>query len=309
MGVIIEQAYKSINQGSKSFALASRFLPKRYRDSVAMLYAWCRYCDDIIDGQEMGHGQLSNYKDGQLDRLSYLSKKTTEALSGKFMNDPIFDGLAKVINENDIEHKYPEQLLMGFSMDANCRVYRTIEDVLDYSYYVAGVVGIMIAKIMGVKDEAVLDRACDLGIAFQLTNIARDVIDDAKADRVFLPQSLFLDTAINGSAKELIDHNNLAVLHRAVLAQLGIADEYYKSSKVGIEALPFRCAWAMSAALYVYRDIGNKIKNQGPKIWSTRVSSSILRKFYLSILALFSTFLRRGDNYAPRQMLYQRPRF
>ena len=78
-------------------------------------------------------------------------------------------------------------------MDANCRVYRTIDDVLDYSYYVAGVVGIMIARIMGITDEHVLDRACDLGIAFQLTNIARDIMDDAKADRVFVPQSLFHD--------------------------------------------------------------------------------------------------------------------
>ena len=308
MDIITEHAHQSIQQGSKSFSLALKFLPRRYRNDIAMLYAWCRYCDDVIDGQEMGHGQISDYKNGQLDRLSFLNERTSEALSGKFMNDPIFDGLAKVINSNCIDHKYPNELLRGFSMDANCRVYRTIDDVLDYSYYVAGVVGIMIARIMGITDEHVLDRACDLGIAFQLTNIARDIMDDAKADRVFIPQSLFHNKGISGSVKELLDQRNLPIIHEAVLAQLSLADRYYRSSKVGIKALPFRCAWAMYAALNVYSDIGSKIKKQGPGAWSNRVSSSHLRKLYLSFIALFSIFLNKLVSDIPRENLYQRPK-
>jgi phytoene synthase len=308
MDVITEHAHQSIKQGSRSFSLASKFLPKRYRDDVAMLYAWCRYCDDVIDGQEMGHGQISDYKHGQLDRLSYLNKRTAEALSGKFMNDPIFDGLAKVINNNCIDHKYPNELLRGFSMDANCRVYRTVDDILDYSYYVAGVVGVMIAKIMGITDEDVLDRACDLGIAFQLTNIARDIMDDAKADRVFVPQSLFHDKGIKGTVKELLDQRNLPIIHEAVIVQLSLADRYYRSSKAGIKALPFRCSWAMYAALNVYSDIGSRIKKQGPSAWSNRVSSSHLRKLYLSFLALFSIFLNKTAVDVSRENLYQRPR-
>ena len=161
---------------------------------------------------------------------------------------------------------------------------------------------------MGITDEDVLDRACDLGIAFQLTNIARDVMDDAKADRVFVPQSLFYDKGIKGTVKELLDQRNLPAIHEAVIVQLSLADRYYRSSKAGIKALPFRCSWAMYAALNVYSDIGSRIKKQGPSAWSNRVSSSHLRKLYLSLLALFSIFLNKTAVDVSRENLYQRPR-
>ena len=181
MDAITQHGHESIKQGSKSFALASRVLPPALRDDASMLYAWCRYCDDVIDGQIMGHGQEQDYKIGQKDRLERLRSDTAAALSGAQADNPVYAGLARVVAAHDIDHRHPFDLLKGFEMDAEDRVYETTDDILDYSYHVAGVVGVMMANIMGVRDEATLDRASDLGLAFQLTNIARDVIDDAKA--------------------------------------------------------------------------------------------------------------------------------
>ena len=190
MDSVTAHGHASIKKGSKSFALASRVLPPELRDDASMLYAWCRYCDDVIDGQEMGHGQIADYKTGQSDRLEQLRSDTQQVLDGNPTENPVFAGLARVVKTHGIDHKHAFELLKGFEMDAQDRSYETIDDILDYSYHVAGVVGVMMANIMGVRDAATLDRASDLGLAFQLTNIARDVIDDAKADRVFIPRDL-----------------------------------------------------------------------------------------------------------------------
>jgi len=112
-----------------------------------------------------------------------------------------------------------------------------VDDILDYSYHVAGVVGVMMANIMGVRDEATLDRASDLGLAFQLTNIARDVIDDAKADRVFVPQDLLTAAGAPVDAEAQMDRANWPALHKAACTQLDIAEKYYASAKVGIRRM------------------------------------------------------------------------
>ena len=123
-------------------------------------------------------------------------------------DNPVFAGIARVIETHEIDHKHPFDLLKGFEMDAEDRVYETVNDILDYSYHVAGVVGVMMANIMGVRDGATLDRASDLGLAFQLTNIARDVIDDAEADRVFVPQDLLLKHGAPIEASAQLNQDN-----------------------------------------------------------------------------------------------------
>ena len=297
----------SIKKGSKSFALASRVLPPALRDDAAMLYAWCRYCDDVIDGQEMGHGQIADYKDGQGERLEMLRAKTRAALDGEPTDDPVFAGLARVVATHQIDHRHPFDLLMGFQMDAEERVYKSVDDILDYSYHVAGVVGVMMANIMGVRDEATLDRASDLGLAFQLTNIARDVIDDAKADRVFVPQDLLLGAGAPVDAGDQLDRANWPALHHAACAQLDIAEAYYTSAKVGIKELDFRCAWAISAALKVYREIGENLRTGGPEAWESRVGASGKRKIALALGAVGPAMGRKGVGVMPRVGFYERP--
>ena len=297
----------SIKKGSKSFALASRVLPPALRDDAAMLYAWCRYCDDVIDGQEMGHGQVADYKIGQGERLEMLREKTRAVLNGEPTDDPVFAGLARVVKTHKIDHRHPMDLLKGFEMDAEERVYNSVDDILDYSYHVAGVVGVMMANIMGVRDAATLDRASDLGLAFQLTNIARDVIDDAKADRVFVPQDLLLGAGAPVDAGEQLDCANWPALHKAACAQLDIAEKYYASAKVGIKELDFRCAWAISAALKVYREIGENLRKGGPQAWEGRVGASNGRKIALALGAVGPAMGRKSVAITERLGFYERP--
>ena len=307
MDAITAHGHASIKKGSKSFALASRVLPPELRDDASMLYAWCRYCDDVIDGQEMGHGQIADYKTGQGERLDRLSQDTANALAGKPTDNPVFAGLARVVETHQIDHKHPFELLKGFEMDAEDRVYETVDDILDYSYHVAGVVGVMMANIMGVRDAATLDRASDLGLAFQLTNIARDVIDDAEADRVFVPQDLLNKHGAPIDAASLTQKYNWPAAHKAALAQLDIAEQYYESAKVGIKELPFRCAWAISAALAVYREIGERLRAGGSDAWAGRVSASKGRKIGLAISAARPAIGRKSVQASSREGFYQRP--
>jgi len=307
MDSVTAHGHASIKKGSKSFALASRVLPPELRDDASMLYAWCRYCDDVIDGQEMGHGQIADYKIGQGERLEQLRKDTADALADVPTDNPVFAGLARVVKTHTIDHKHPFDLLKGFEMDAEDRVYESVDDILDYSYHVAGVVGVMMANIMGVRDEATLDRASDLGLAFQLTNIARDVIDDAKADRVFVPQDLLTKHGAPIEAANLAKASNWPAAHKAACEQLDIAEAYYDSAKVGINELPFRCAWAISAALAVYREIGERLREGGPEAWNGRVSARKGRKMALALGAVGPAMRRKSVEVASRDGFYERP--
>lgn len=307
MDSVTQFGHDSIKIGSKSFALASRVLPPELRDDASMLYAWCRYCDDVIDGQEMGHGQLENYKIGQAERLGDLRVATQSALSGVPTDNPVFAGLARVIETHSIDHRHPFDLLKGFEMDVTDRIYETVEDVLDYSYHVAGVVGVMMANIMGVRDKETLDRASDLGLAFQLTNIARDIIEDAKADRIFIPRELLIAAGAPITCEEISKPENWPRVHNAAIAQLEIAEQYYKSAKVGIKELPFRCAWAISAALSVYREIGQTLRRGGPKAWEGRVGASSHQKIRLATKAVLPALARKSVVITSRKGFYSRP--
>ena len=307
MDSVAAHGHASIKQGSKSFALASRVFPPVLRDDASMLYAWCRYCDDVIDGQEMGHGQITDYKIGQAERLADLRRDTRAALAGEPTDNPIFAGVARVFKSHDIPHIHAEELLKGFEMDADDRVYKTVDDILDYSYHVAGVVGVMMGYIMGVRDAATLDRASDLGLAFQLTNIARDVIDDAEAGRVFVPQDLLLKHGAPIDAASLAQTEHWSAAHKAACEQLDIAESYYASARVGIKELPFRCAWAISAALKVYREIGETLRVRGAGAWEQRVSASSRRKLWLAAAAVGPAMARAKVESVSRDGFYTRP--
>lgn len=308
MDAITQHGHATIKAGSKSFALASRVLPPNLRDDASMLYAWCRYCDDVIDGQIMGHGQVEDYKIGQSERLERLRDDTRLALNGTPPDNPVYVGLARVVSTHSIDHRHPFDLLKGFEMDAENRVYETVDDILDYSYHVAGVVGVMMANIMGVRDTATLDRASDLGLAFQLTNIARDVIDDAQADRIFVPRDLLVASSAPIEAQSLAKTQNWPTAHKAALGLLDVAEDYYTSARVGIKELPFRCAWAISAALKVYREIGLQLRREGPNAWQGRVGTSKGQKIGLALGAIGPAISRKSVDVTPRDGFYERPK-
>jgi phytoene synthase len=227
-------------------------------------------------------------------------------LSGTRLADPEFEAIRRVVHKHQIPVRHLEELLDGFAMDVDERRYATLNDTLEYCYGVAGVVGVMMSMIMGARDAAVLDRAADLGLAFQLTNIARDVIDDARVGRVYVPDEILVRHGIG-----VVDANDLSqrpALHAAAVDLLEVAERYYDSSKVGIAVLPLRSAWAIAAARRVYRDIGAELRKRGPAAWEKRVSTGKLRKIYLLALSLADVVvyrLRLPEQ--SRQDLWQRP--
>ncbi|MEM9106846.1 MAG: phytoene/squalene synthase family protein [Pseudomonadota bacterium] len=306
---VLANSEQMIAVGSKSFAAAARLFSRQTRADAVMLYAWCRHADDVVDGQELGHKTSLVQDEDAAERLERLTSETKAALEGRRSDDPVFEALRQVVQRNQIPHRHPLELLKGFEMDVGGRVYASEEDTLDYCYHVAGVVGVMMAMIMGVRDEAVLDRASDLGLGFQLTNIARDVIDDARAGRVYLPAEWLQATGI-----EKIDPDSpeqRKALHTLALRLLDQAEPYYRSAYAGLPALPFRSAWAVAAARRVYRDIGNQLRKKGPQAWDGRVSTSKSRKLVLLGFALKDVIVTRFASTADgveRTDLFQRPR-
>lgn len=149
----------------------------------------------MIDEQHLGmRPATQNAVDSSEQRMARLRHMTQRAYAGEPMQSPPFAAFQQVAPQHRLPERYPLAHLEGFAMDVQERHYVTLDDTLSYCYHVAGVVGIMMAWIMGVKDDATLDRACDLGLAFQLTNIARDIVDDAEIGRCYLPRT-WLDEA------------------------------------------------------------------------------------------------------------------
>jgi phytoene synthase len=303
---VVANSEVAIAQGSKSFAAAARLFDRQTRDDAVMLYAWCRHCDDVIDGQTLGHAQDAAFRDGQQERLNLLRTQTAAALAGERTDDPIFEALRRVVHRHQIPHRHPQELLAGFEMDVADRRYATIGDTLDYCYHVAGVVGVMMAMIMGARDPKVLDRASDLGLAFQLTNIARDVVDDARVGRLYVPSEILLRHGVREVKPD--DPAQRPALHAAALELLDLAEAYYTSAYAGMAALPPRSAWAIAAARRVYRAIGSKLRRNGPQAWDERVSTSKGQKLALLAVSLSDVAATRfGAKDAARIGLWQRP--
>ena len=298
-----------IRRGSKSFAAASQLFDHRTRLRVWDLYAWCRHCDDVVDGQELGHGAIATA--GNASALDELRAQTEQALLGHSAGPPPFPGLARVVRETGLPAAYVRAHLDGFAMDVARRQYTSLDDTLEYCYHVAGVVGLMMAWLMGVRDEATLLRGCDLGLAFQLTNIARDVGDDAAAGRVYVPALWLAAAGGTADAARLMEPGNRAAVVHAVGQLLDEADRFYASAAMGITRLPFRCAWATATARHVYADIGREVRRRGERAWDARVSTSTARKTRRLSQALGEALWSRGVSrfrrQSARQGLWQPP--
>lgn len=193
-------------------------------------------------------------------------------------------------------------------MDVAGTRYESLEDCCRYCYHVAGVVGVMMAYVMGARGEDTLDRASDLGMAFQMTNIARDVIADAGARRVYLPAAWLRDAGVPVAEIDLPSHREAVAMVAARL--LDEADRYYTSATAGIARLPLRSAWAIAAARRIYRDIGRLVRRRGAHAWDERLSTSRARKALLLLAAAGDVVRARARAPAApsRQGLWTRPR-
>jgi phytoene synthase len=263
-------------RGSKSFAAASRLFDRTTRERVWLLYAWCRACDDLADAQD--HGHALGAQTGVTARLDVIRDLTEQALAGEETGNLSFDALGQLARETGITRDMAQDVIAGFQLDAEDWRPRSEADMLRYCYHVAGAVGVMMAVIMGVApdEEDTLDRACDLGIAFQLANIARDVWEDDAAGRCYLPVEWLVEADIPPG--EVTRPHYRAALVPLVRRLCEMERIYEASARIGATRLSLRQRWAVLSAAGIYGAIAREVERLGPHAWDHRVTTSGLAK-------------------------------
>ena len=285
-------------EGSASFRAATRLFSRNLREDVWALYAWCRYCDDQIDGQTLGHGFVALTPEMKQRRLVQLRQQTADAMAGRPVTSAPFAALQSVASRHTLSSDGPDTLLDGFEMDVQPRIYQTMDDLLLYCYRVAGVVGVMMSEIMDRRNPDTLRRAQDLGIGFQLTNIVRDILEDAKGGRVYLPVDVLEIHGIEATPQGVLDASP-EDLFLAANCLLVLAEEYYASARIGLRALPLRASLATAAARGVYREIGRRIQRQGPDALYSRMITPRPTKLRLAARGALLSLLSRFERIVP----------
>ncbi len=282
-GFDYEACEELMRGGSKTFFAASRLLPSRVRGPAIALYAFCRVADDAID-----------FSDDRPTALAALN----ERLRRVYADDPMAyepdRALAAVVREFDLPLELVAALLEGFEWDAEGRRYETIEDLEAYGARVAGSVGAMMAVVMRTRGEQALARACDLGVAMQLTNIARDVGEDARFGRLYLPLTWMREAGLDPDAwlqNPVFDDRIASVIDRLIKA----ADVLYQRSEHGIGQLPRDCRPAIRAARLVYAEIGRELEKIGMDSVNHRAVVSGKRKLALLVRASGAALVAPAD--------------
>jgi len=262
----LEHCREAIRHGSLSFHAASKLLPAKVRDPALALYAFCRLADDEVDE--------GAYQAGAVFRLQ---ERLDAAYAGRPRNAPEDRAFAAIVADFEMPRALPEALLEGLAWDAAERRYDTLSGVRDYSARVAGAVGAMMCVLMRVRDPHALARACDLGVAMQLTNIARDVGEDARMGRIYLPLDWLRDAGID-PANFVRDPLPTPEVSRIVKRLLAEADRLYLRSEAGINLLPMQARTGIWAARLIYAGIGRSVRSHGYDSISMRARTSSAQK-------------------------------
>ena len=265
----LEACVAMMKGGSKTFFAASRLLPPRIRTAAIALYAFCRVADDLVDEVPAGEAPLAVLN----HRLDMIYAGTPQ--------DHVEDhALHLVVQQYQLPRHLLDALIEGFAWDSAGRIYNSIEEVHDYAARVAGSVGAMMCWIMGLQNIETLERACEMGVAMQLTNIARDVGADAALGRSYLPRRWLIEAGVQ--PEEWLANPEITPGIKIVVARLLTeADRLYKQSQHGIAALPPDCRAAILAASMIYREIGVQLRREGLNSVHHRTVVSTTRKLVL----------------------------
>lgn len=300
---LVEKAYAAIAEGSQSFTTASMLFDRATRERVWMLYAWCRRCDDIADGQTMG-GQLDTSDEAGrgdvVSRVKGIRVLTRAALEGQPTADPAFDAFGQVASEVGLTLEDAEPVIQGFELDAQGWRPRSEADLMRYCWHVAGAVGVLMARVMGVprEDGDTLDRACDLGLAFQLANIVRDFDEDDAGGRCYIPCEWLAEEDIEpGQHMKPQYRFRMAKIAARMVDKM---ERHEQAAKLGAARLAFRQRWAVLSAARIYGAIGREVRERGQLAWNSRVHTSRLAKLGHVTMALGEAI--RNDPEAPRPM-------
>ncbi len=278
-----------LRNGSKSFFAASLLLPRHVREPATALYAFCRVADDAVDGT-----------DDPAAALAALHARLDAIYANKPQPDPVDRSLATVVRDFAMPRELLDALLEGFAWDAENRRYADIGELRAYAARVAGTVGAMMTVLMGGRQAATLARACDLGVAMQLTNVARDVGEDARRGRLYLPLDWLIEAGVDPDAF-LMNPIFTPAIASVVRRLLDHAATLYERSRDGVAALPSDCRPAIHAARLVYAEIGRQIAANGHDSVSQRAYVSGRRK--LTLLGEAMLAARGGSTGRPHELL------
>ncbi len=263
-----------IRTGSRSFFAASLLLPEHIRGGAYALYAFCRLSDDSVDVEHGGERAISR-----------LAARLDAIYTGAPMDGPVDRALFDAIDRHAIPRAPFDALLEGLAWDAAGRSCETLADLYAYAARVAGAVGVMMTVLMGARAPEMVARASDLGVAMQLTNVARDVGEDARAGRLYLPRAWMRETGLDPDVW-LARPVFCAPIAANVARLLQHAEELYQRADAGIAALPAPVRPAIYAARRLYAEIGHDVARHGFDPVSRRAVVPARRKLQIVASAL-----------------------
>lgn len=285
-----------LRNGSRSFSAASRLLPREVRDAATALYAFCRIADDAVD-LETGDDAAARQA-ARRGAVARLRQRLDLAYAGRPLASAEDRAFAAIVARYGIPRAIPAALLEGLEWDAAARRYETLSDLLAYAARVAGTVGVMMALLMGARSGQALARASDLGMAMQLSNIARDVGEDARAGRLYLPLAWLREEAIDPDAW-LLNPAFSAPVGAVVQRLLAAAAVLYTRAVPGLRCLPRACRPGIGAALALYAEIGREVARNGYDSMATRAHVSTGRKLALIARSMAPASLALHDEDQP----------
>ncbi len=270
----------TIQNGSKSFALASFFFSTEEKEAAWKLYSWCRYCDDEID-------EAPSLSEARL-RLKHLIHQTERLAPCESFENFQMQGMSEIVKKYQMPMKYPLDLLRGMEMDVSSTRFQTLDELEDYCYCVAGTVGLMMCHVLGIRNDGALSHAVAMGKAMQLTNICRDIEEDRVRGRLYLPLSWLQEKGI--FEEDLFHPSNQSSLLEIQERLLKRADELYREGYAGLKFLSLRSSWAVLIAAKVYSHIGLLIRRDPALSLQKRVYVSKFKKIVI-VLSTFKSFL------------------
>jgi phytoene synthase len=268
-------ARESIRRHSRSFSFASRLLPASKRSDVEQLYAWCRWCDDGVDAAASPAAAAAFVDDVTRDLRLIAGGRDPAAAESRW--------LATLVSRHRLSIPAAEALLAGMQSDLVPAADFHAADLMRYCFRVAGAVGVLMCPLLGLRDRCFLPHAAALGMGMQLTNIARDVAEDWRRGRCYLPVEWTGGLRPNGAAPDA------ECVRRGVRRVLDVADGFYVAGDLGIPALDADACLAVRAASSIYRAIGTRIRRRGYQVLQERARVTLIEK-----LGLFSKAVLTG---------------
>ena len=273
----IAGCYEAIRKGSHSFYAASKLLPKRVRDPAVVLYAFCRVADDTVDSE-----------DAPQDAVDSLKERLDLAYRGIPRNEPVDRAFSSLVDICNMPRALPDALLEGLEWDSLNLRFETLSDLHSYSARVASAVGVMMCVLMNVRDKDVLARACDLGAAMQLTNIARDIGEDARNGRLYIPLRWMAEERLN-SVEFLRNPESSPKASRIAKRLLLEAERLYQRAEAGLSELPLSCRPGIFAARHIYEKIGKHIAAADYDSITNRAFTTKIEKVGFLLLSIANT--------------------